>query len=279
MQPSLEVWQEYIETHVGFFLPKNQHQWLANAIKQVANSLNMSSETLFARLKTDPALHQKLIDGVLITESHFFRDKQAFDYVCELYGNALTANDVRPFVVASVGCAAGQEVWSLVMALEQKKQAHRLMTTQFTRDFLVAGLDANQRILDVAKKASYPAHTKREIPSGYHVYLNDQADGSYQVVDLLKTNARFVWANVFDERQFLNTMRANVREKPSVIVCQNMLVYFRRFDQRDILSRLVAWLDEGGYLILGAGDGLFWQHEQMQRVMHPMVNVWQKTTR
>jgi len=53
-----------------------------------------------------------------------------------------------------------------------------------------------------------------------------------------------------------------------VIFCQNVLIYFKKFDRRDILEALVQRLELGGILVLGPGEMLDWQHPQMRRVDH-----------
>ena len=55
-----------------------------------------------------------------------------------------------------------------------------------------------------------------------------------------------------------------------------MLLYFRKFDQRDILARLSEQCTLEGYIILAPGEALFWRPSNMRRIAHPQVNVWQK---
>ncbi|HAR75733.1 MAG TPA: chemotaxis protein CheR, partial [Psychrobacter sp.] len=58
--------------------------------------------------------------------------------------------------------------------------------------------------------------------------------------------------------------------------CQNVLLYFRKFDQRDILARLSNQCALGGYIILAPGEALFWRPSNMRRIAHPQINAWQK---
>lgn len=61
-----------------------------------------------------------------------------------------------------------------------------------------------------------------------------------------------------------------------MIICQNVLLYFRKFDQRDILTRLAAQCALGGYIVLAPGEALFWRPSNMRRIAHPQINAWQK---
>ncbi|MNC76301.1 Chemotaxis protein methyltransferase Cher2 [compost metagenome] len=49
-----------------------------------------------------------------------------------------------------------------------------------------------------------------------------------------------------------------------VIFCQNLLIYFRRWRRREILSRLVERLAPGGLLVIGVGEVADWSHPQLQ---------------
>ena len=56
-----------------------------------------------------------------------------------------------------------------------------------------------------------------------------------------------------------------------VIFCQNLLIYFRRWRRREILSRLVERLVPGGLLVIGVGEVADWHHPQLQPVADERV--------
>ena len=85
----------------------------------------------------------------------------------------------------------------------------------------------------------------------------------------LKSQVRFALHNIMDKKPPTPYLQ-------QVIVCQNMLLYFRKFDQRDILARLSEQCALGGYIILAPGEALFWRPSNMRRIAHPQINAWQK---
>ncbi len=276
IQPSLPMWLAYIEQHVGFMLPKNQQQWLINAINTVAHHHGLTPQALYDNLQKDSELHQQLIDTVLIIESRFFRDRATLDYIAKLYDERLIAGHQTPFVVSSIGCAQGQEVWSLAMVLDQCRQAYGNQKHRHTTAYEVVGVDTSKHALQVAQEAIYTQRCASDIPAQYHHYIIHETDDTWRVHQSLYGYADFVWCNIFSDESFKQLAYRHRTLKPSVILCQNTLIYFRKFDQRDILARLVELLEEGGYLILGAAECLFWQHPKMQRIHHPTINAWQK---
>lgn len=286
LQPSLPLWIAYIESQIGFILPKTQHQWLINAILSVADRLNMTTDALYQRIRYDGVAYQALIDAVVIAETRFFRDKHSLSYIGELYDEHLQRQSVEPFSVLSVGCSTGQEVWSIAMLLDSRKQLHSKLIhdSKAVSDYEIMGIDVSQTSVGIAKTADYPARIKQEVPAIYQHYLTpimlteemDVQTVGWHIHQKLHDKTSFACCNVFDNKAVKQLFEQHPTKRPKVIVCQNMLIYFRRFDQRDILDRLTSLLRQGDYLILGAAEAWFWQHQDMKKLSHATVNVWQK---
>lgn len=306
-------WQRYIEQEIGFVLPKEQSQWLLNAIETTAAENNLSVAELWDAVQTDSKLNQQLLDTVLIPESRFFRHEPSIAFITSLanqYYAQLTQNTIEDyssnsvksgvdsstgvFRIWSVGCATGQEVWSLAMSLAAQNIAN----------YMLLGSDVSQKALTKARKGQYDQRQRRLIPSAYQRFtqplavtdqnniqatsqrqdsITDQAlskphldrplpnenSAYWRVVPELHEQVSFIWHNIFT--QGLATLHLQ-----QVIVCQNVLIYFRQFDQRDILTRLSAQCALGGYIVLAPGEALFWRPSNMRRIAHPQVNAWQK---
>lgn len=306
-------WQRYIEQKVGFVLPDDQFQWLLNAVEQTAAEHALSLSELWNAVQTDMQLNQHLLDTVLIPESRFFRHKPSIEFVTALarqYDNQSLQSNAKdcfessvadgsnknnhPFRIWSVGCATGQEVWSLAMSLAAEN----------IENCKILGTDASQQALTKARKGEYDQRQQQLIPLTYRYFMqpltfnehkdrqagyqnqtssNDQKTSkpapnssvsnqtpiSWQVVPKLHERVDFVWHNIFTK----NLVTVHLQQ---VILCQNMLIYFRQFDQRDILTRLAAQCVLGGHIILAPGEALFWRPSNMRRITHSKVNAWQK---
>lgn len=271
LQPPLPLWLQYIERCIGFVLPNTQHRWLINAIIMVAARESISTQVLYDSLDSSDRLRQRLIDEVLIAESRFFRDASAISFISERYQAVVDKSNHSSFVVTSVGCSTGQEVWSVAMALSDVQNSS---DTLKPTEYKVIGVDASIKSLDVAVTAIYSLKSQSEIPAQYKRYIDD--DGRYwQPVQTIKECVWFDVCNVFDERDF-DMFLQKQQTLSSVVICQNTLIYFRKFDQRDILARLERLLVPNGYLVLGAGEGLFWQPTTLRKITHPLINLWQK---
>ena len=297
-------WQRYVECEIGFILPSIQSNWLENAVTQTALAYGLTTAQLWQQLPHNNALRQQLLDKVLIHESRFFRHLPSIDFVTEyalqhqrqslIDGGASSNNgnqdsnennDIEPsepFRIWSVGCATGQEVWSLAMSLASKQLSY----------YEILGTDMSEQALATARLGRYDAREQSLIPlscqqfvqpllpktitkavsihgasTSKNVVNNSHAD--WQIMPTLKSQVRFALHNIMDKKPPTPYLQ-------QVIVCQNMLLYFRKFDQRDILARLSEQCALGGYIILAPGEALFWRPSNMRRIAHPQINAWQK---
>lgn len=285
---NLPLWQAYIEQICGFVLPSVQHNWLIHAITITAQNHDMSADELYDTIQHDnmissqplSALTQLLLDNLLITESRFFRHEPSLAFVGDLYKSYITErHKVTPsfdvpsmFSVWSAGCSTGQETYSLAMTLG-------LISRQFVSPlpFRVNGSDLSVRSLTLAKKGEYMGRQINEIPARYRSQLRATQDNMgifnhqkiWQVDTKTQQHTHFFWHNLFAKTPL-------GLPKQQVIICQNVLIYFRKFDQRDILAYFVQNLDIGGYVLLAPNEAMFWQHPNMRRVDNGQINAWQK---
>ncbi|MEN6669366.1 CheR family methyltransferase [Psychrobacter sp. B38] len=290
----IQQWQRYVEQEIGFVLPDIQLQWLINAIDHTASSYGLSAEDLWYQLSSNNDMRQQLLDKVLIHESRFFRHMPSIDFVVnyalqqqrrvmdDTNGDTdidTDSNHKAPFRIWSVGCASGQETWSLAMSLA---------SAQLT-NYVVLGTDVSQQAISKAQLGQYDKRQQSLIPQhcqqfvqplpaknmanelNFHDSLTSKigTHACWQVASILRPYVDFALHNIIEQKPPTSHLQ-------HVIICQNVLLYFRKFDQRDILARLSEQCVLGGYIILAPGEALFWRPSNMRRIAHPQVNVWQK---
>src|SRR5207248_568596 len=79
--------------------------------------------------------------------------------------------------------------------------------------------------------------------------LRDDANDEVRIAPELRRTVRFVHHNLMNAPYpaHLST---------DIVVCRNLLIYFDRATQRDVLNRLCRHVRPGGYLILGHSEGV-----------------------
>lgn len=241
-------WLSYIEAKLGLVLPSIQQRRFETRIVERMRVYNSTSDEYFKKIKSDDTEWQHLIDELIIPETSFFRHQPSFDLVkSHLQEKSSTSH------LWSVGCSTGEEAWSLAIVADQVSQAYRVMAT-----------DVSMTSIQTAQIGRY-AHRKVERMDSsitkkyFDVLAENNGQSDYLIKEALRSKVSFYRHNLVSDK------RLPFREI-DVIFCQNVLIYFRNFVQRDILNQLVKSLSVGGILVMGPAEASSWQHPHMTRV-------------
>jgi chemotaxis protein methyltransferase CheR/type IV pilus assembly protein PilK len=198
-----------------------------------------------------------LVDRLTVQETRFYRDIDGLNLV---KGYVLTQTAERlkrkPIEVWSVGCSTGEEPYSLAMLLTECMSALGLRNY-----FGVTGTDISKPALEKARIGIYPDRKLVTLAPGLkEKYFEPQEKAGF-----------FAIKKVIKDRVGLS--RVNILELGSapmhgmdIIYCQNVLIYFRKWRRKEIISHLADRLVPGGLLILGLGEIVDWEHPDLQRV-------------
>jgi len=184
---------------------------------------------------------QELIEIVVVPETWFFRDPEAFTALVRLVieeRRPLHSNAVLR--VLSIPCSSGEEPYSIIMAL---------LDAGFSLDQLhVDAMDISARALTRAKRGIYGTNSFR----GQNVvfrgrYFQPTANG-YALAESLRDKVTFRQGNLlsagfrFDERLY------------DVVFCRNLLIYFDRATQEQAMRTLGSLLARSGFLFVGPAE-------------------------
>lgn len=262
----LTLWLKYIEHQVGFVLPTNQLSWIRSILERYLEMHDMSTPEFLESITKDTKLYHALFDDILIPRTQFFRHLPTFNFVTK-YAKLWHQHNVQgssqlPFTAWSVGCSTGQEAVSVLLSLlpSVKKQ-----------DFLVYGSDFRQQSLVIANNGEYDKSELTQIPMEYRQYLQVD-EKSFSLKPALKSHLRYFSKNLVDYKKAIPVAKHQCR----VMVCKNVLIYFRQFEQRDIIHYLSQFLADDGILLLGSGELIKNIGENFVRLPQPEINAFRK---
>lgn len=271
-QNQLSLWLQYIEHQVGFVLPSQQVNWVKGIIERHLHNNDMSSTDLLNAVTHDAALYHQLFDDILIPRTQFFRHLPSFDFIAH-YAHAwqhqhYVSNNVpeaanQPFKAWSVGCSTGQETVSIALTLKQSLAIGQL--------FEVYGSDFHQKALHRARQGDYDSQQLKFIPEQYHSLLMKD-EGIFYLDDDLKQRISYFSQNLID----MSSSAALPSKSCQLIVCKNVLIYFRQFEQRDIIKQLLNYLADDGVIVFGAGELLQLGSLPVARLAIPTINAYCK---
>lgn len=124
-----------------------------------------------------------------------------------------------------------------------------------------------------ATLGEYDNAQKPFIPALYHHYLKDVGRDKFALISTMKSQLQFFSKNLVDAQQSIPLETGQCQ----LIVCNNVLIYFRQFEQRDIVRYLARYLADDGILLLGAGESLEFGDSDLQQIAVPTINGYCKT--
>lgn len=194
-----------------------------------------------------------LLDRLTVQETRFFRHQASFDHVGQFLRKR-TLERQQSMSLWSVGCSTGEESWSLAMTAAEATAGNS------QAGFSILATDVSRTALATAREGYYSTSRSQQVAEVLRErYLPVEADGRHRICEALRSRACFSRVNILE-----------LEEMPvlgmDVIFCQNVLIYFRRWKRRNILSQLVERLLPGGLLVLGLGEVSGWQHPQLEPV-------------
>jgi len=263
-------WAELLEAKTGITLAPQRRQFLLSNLRMRMRELGIAScEEYYQYIGADRRGRLewlKLVDRLTVHETRFKRHPASFRLIEERFLPSYTsrAKPLRSLQAWSVGCATGEEAYTLAMVL-----AHYIGEQRLDAYYSVMATDISRDSLAFARAGRYPAQRlvnldEAEIEAGF-----EQADGDYQVRDEIRRRVCFTEQNVMElARAPFGPM--------DIIFCQNLLIYFAQEQRKSIIQALVDFLKPGGLLVLGIGEMVTWQHASLQRVEFEDTLAYQK---
>lgn len=194
-----------------------------------------------AQLRASPSELQALIELAVVPETWFFRDREAILAVARLTRERLAQQPGEVVRILSVPCSTGEEPYSLAMALRDAGVA----TSQFQLD----AIDICTRSLELAAQGQYGRNSFRGQELAFRDRYFEPLGTGWQLRAEIRQQVRFAAGNLLAP-DFL-------RAAPPYhfILCRNVLIYFERDVQQQVVALLERLLAPQGMLFVGPAEG------------------------
>jgi len=268
-------WVELLESRIGVRASALRKSFLTNALDVRLQSLGLQNYDEY-----DDFLHSgnkgeiewfELIDLLTIRETRFFRHASSLELLQEYALNKLSQfknNGQRSLKAWSVGCASGEEAYTIAIVLDQAIKSTGDESTYFS----VIASDISHSSLQAGRKGIYSTKQLKEMDEKLIQQNFTRLENNlYQISGQLKIRVCFNKVNVLDIRQ------KNIGQM-DVIFCQNLLYYFEHGTRIKILNKLAEHLAPEGMLILGPGDIFQWDNPDMALVNRDDTLAYRKST-
>lgn len=245
----------FIYERVGILMPQAKKTMLEARLQKRLKTLDMHSFEEYAQFVFSPEGQKTemvhLIDVITTNKTDFFREPVHFEHLTRqalpAIMNRKGRNGFDPVRIWSAGCSSGEEPYTLAMVLTDFAAAHHGFR------FSILASDISTRILETAKNAIYPEERTEciapQIKKNYLLRSKDRNRGLIRVCPELRSQVMFRRINFMDAD-------FGIAEKMDIIFCRNVVIYFDKPTQQNLMQKFHQQLRPGGYLFLGHSETL-----------------------
>lgn len=243
---------EFIQNNFGIKLPDQKRIMVQGRLHKRLASLEMISFGQYVSYLFSEEGMQKeipvMVDLISTNKTNFFREAVHFnvltDVVLQEFINSKSFSTLK---VWSAGCSSGEEVYTLGIVINEFFQNNK------GYQYRLFGTDISRRMLEKASKAIYDTRDVETIP--FHLkkkYILKHKNKTIQKVRMapeLRNKADFAYLNFMDNEYEVNQMF-------DVVFCRNVLIYFEKKVQEEVIRKILKNTKPGGYLFLGHSESI-----------------------
>jgi len=220
-------------------------------------------EEYLLKVKKDSKENAVLSKILTVTISRFFRDKEVFDTLSQSIVPDLLQEGSSELRIWSVGCASGEEPYSLALLWKEKFEQ---TWPQVSLSILATDLDGN--LLERAKKGTYKNSSLKEVPERT-VRKCFNNEGEFYILDqTIRESIEFKEHDILQEEPFLGM---------DLVFCRNLaFTYFSKGGQIEALKKIALSLKEKGYLVIGKDESLPLTYPTLFVPVFPDEKIYQK---
>lgn len=243
---------EFIQSNFGIKLPDQKRIMVQGRLHKRLAAMNMNSFSSYVhylfskegKVKEIPVM----VDLISTNKTNFFREAAHFSTLSEIVlPEYVKLNKFSTLKVWSAGCSSGEEVYTLAMVLNNFFEQYK------NYNYKILGTDISRRMLEKASKAIYDLKDVDNMPiylkKKYLLKNKNKEIKKVRVTPELRKKTKFAYLNFMADEYQLD-------DKFDVAFCRNVIIYFERHIQREVLLKILDHIKPNGYLFLGHSESI-----------------------
>jgi chemotaxis protein methyltransferase WspC len=237
----LQPIQDFLSRTIGLDVNSIGVMALRRAVDARMSARGSASVRLYGeQLQASGAEQQALIDSIVVPETWFFRDRDAFAALASWAVAELRARPGEPLRLLSMPCSTGEEPYSMAMALLDSGIPPGL--------FRIDAVDISPPAISSALKAEYGRNSFRGEKLAFRERYFEEHGPKHRLRDEVRSLVEFGVGNLF----------AGAGGRPlaayHAVFCRNVLIYFDRAAQARAIEILHQLLRPGGLLFVAPAE-------------------------
>jgi chemotaxis protein methyltransferase CheR len=230
----------------GINLPSGKETLVRSRLARRLRALGLTSfDHYFEFLDSNAGAEEmpRLIDALTTNKTSFFRESEHFRFLQKALTEQVehTGPRVRLW---SAGCSTGEEPYSLAITL------YDALPKPGACDMRILATDISHRVLETARAAEYPDDALDGVPGSVRArhFERGTSSSTWHVREHIRR-----WVTI----AYLNLMEPWPMRGPfDAILCRNVMIYFDKPTQRQLIERFCSLLRPGGWLLVGHSESL-----------------------
>lgn len=248
----------FITQNYGIKMPEAKKIMLQSRLQKRLRKLNIGSfeeycNYLFSGVNEQEIIH--MMDVVSTNKTDFFREPQHFTFLTEEVLPVLIANKNK-IKIWSTGCSSGEEVYTIAMILSE-------FSIKEPFNYYIFGSDISSDILQHAINGIYKEEKVAELPielkKKYLLKSKDRTKPTVKIISELRSKVEFRRINLMDDKYLAD-------KNFDIIFCRNVLIYFDRENQEEIINKLCKHLNRNGFFFIGHSESLLQMNLPLKQI-------------
>ena len=234
----------------GISLSSSKHEMVYRRLASRLRELNLSSFYQYGKLlRKDVGNELILLTNAITTNlTAFFREPHHFKFLSSTVLPHFAQTEKNTVKIWSAGCSTGEEPYSIAITFKKFCQQ-----TPNALDASILATDIDTHVLKKAKLGIYDDEVIKSLDflvrKNWFEKGSGLNQGNYIVQDEVKKLISFKMVNLVKEWPVPRTF--------DIIFCRNVIIYFDKQTQKNLIDRFADALSDQGYLFLGHSESLF----------------------
>lgn len=252
----LQQLRELLDSRCGIWLGDANHRFVEEGVARLMAQLRVGSFEEFYAHATDPSagLRDRLLNAMVSRETAWFRDPESLTALVEEilpeFEEGLACGGTEKLRIWSAGCATGQEPYSLVMSLLERRRLEYGISV-LPDYFEIVATDISPAALFIAVAGRYErSAVARGLPNGYLERYFQRGELAYCLREEVRQCVRFRQRNV------LNSAEGIASGRFDIVLMRHVMEYYTDTTKDALLANIAAGIVPGGVLVLGRHESL-----------------------
>jgi len=252
---------QLVHQHAGIHLTTQKKELVRARLTKILRERRLKNFRDYHDLvlkDTSGAELASFLDAISTNLTAFWREPKHFHYLMEEILPAWPPHRRHPLrgKIWSAGCSTGEEPYTLALIMMATFPGEDLSQIK------IYASDLNTQVLAQAEQGIYPLSRVEPLPPEWRRRFFQKGirerQGFVRVKPEVRQLVHYFRFNLMDQLPF--------REELDIIFCRNVMIYFEKETQIQLVNKFYQCLRPGGYLFIGHSESLCGHQHQLSYV-------------